>query len=71
MADKSLFSRLQKLFSTDVIIRNVGGKTLKVGDVNRLQAYGSLETNRLMDRFTRLYSPVASWAYNPWIQMLL
>ena len=65
MADKSLFSRLQKLFSTDVIIRNVGGKTLKVGDVNRLQAYGSLETNRLMDRFTRLYSPVASWAYNP------
>ena len=65
MADKGLFSRLQKLFSTDVIIRNVGGKTLKVGDVNRLQAYGSLETNRLMDRFTRLYSPVASWAYNP------
>jgi hypothetical protein len=65
MADKSLFSRLQKLFSTDVIIRNVGGKTLKVGDVNRIQAYGSLETNRLMDRFTRLYSPIASWAYNP------
>jgi len=65
MADRSLFSRLQKLFSTDVIIRNVGGKTLKVGDVNRIQAYGSLETNRLMDRFTRLYSPVASWAYNP------
>tara|TARA_R110002020_G_scaffold211880_1_gene418129 strand:+ start:3166 stop:5019 length:1854 start_codon:yes stop_codon:yes gene_type:complete len=65
MADKGLFSRLQKLFSTDVIIRNVGGKTLKVGDVNRLQSYGSLETNRLMDRFTRLYSPVASWAYNP------
>ena len=26
---KGLFKRLRKLFSTDVIIRNVGGKQLK------------------------------------------
>jgi hypothetical protein len=30
MADKSLFTRLQRLFSTDVIIRNQGGNELKV-----------------------------------------
>ncbi len=28
MADTSIFSRLQKLFSTDVIIRNAGGNEL-------------------------------------------
>ena len=39
MADTSLFSRLQRLFSSDVIIRNVGGKTLKVMDSNRIQKY--------------------------------
>ena len=29
MADKSVFSRLRRLFSTDVVIRNVGGNQLK------------------------------------------
>ena len=29
MADTSLFTRLKRLFSSDVIIRNVGGKQLK------------------------------------------
>ena len=32
MADKSVFSRLRRLFSTDVVIRNVGGNQLKVID---------------------------------------
>ncbi len=36
MADKSLFSRLRRLFSTDVIIRNAGGNQLKVFDFNRV-----------------------------------
>ena len=35
MANTSLFSRLQRLFSTDVIIRNDGGNQLKVFDVNK------------------------------------
>ena len=30
MADTSLKSRLLRLFSTNVIVRNVGGKKLKV-----------------------------------------
>ena len=56
MADKGLFSRLRRLFSTDVIIRNVGGDQLKVFDVNKAQQTGELETNSLIDRFNRIYS---------------
>ena len=32
-----LFSRLKRLFSTDVVIRNVGGNQLKVMDTNHIQ----------------------------------
>ena len=66
MADTSLFTRLQRLFSSDVIIRNVGGKRLKVIDTGRIQKYGNLATNSLYDRFTRLHRPVgSSLQYNP------
>ena len=66
MADTSLFTRLQRLFSSDVIIRNVGGKQLKVMDADRIQKYGNLESNSLYDRFTRLHRPVgSSLQYNP------
>ena len=30
MADTTLFGRLRRLFSTNVIVRNVGGKKLKM-----------------------------------------
>ena len=56
MADKSLFSRLKRLFSTDVIIRNAGGNQLKVFDVNKAQQTGDLDTNSLVDRFNRIYT---------------
>ena len=56
MADKGLFSRLKRLFSTDVLIRNVGGNQLKVMDVNNIQLSGELETNSLIDRFNRVYT---------------
>ena len=66
MADTSLFTRLQRLFSSDVIIRNVGGKQLKVMDTGRIQKYGNLASNSLYDRFTRLHKPVgSSLQYNP------
>ena len=42
MADKGLFSRLQRLFSTDVIIRNAGGNQIKVIDSNTIQTSGCL-----------------------------
>ena len=60
MADTSLFTRLQRLFSTDVIIRNTGGNTLKVMDVDSIQRSGDIATNSLVDRYNRLYSPSAS-----------
>ena len=56
MADTRLFSRLKRLFSTDVIIRNQGGNQLKVMDVNKIQSSGEYENNSLVDRFNRLYS---------------
>ena len=60
MADKSLFTRLQRLFSTDVIIRNQGGNQLKVLDVDSIQRSGDVVTNSVMDRYNRLYSPAAT-----------
>ena len=60
MADTRLFTRLQRLFSTDVIIRNQGGNQLKVMDVDSIQRSGDIATNSIMDRYNRLYSPAAS-----------
>ena len=65
MADTSVFSRLQRLFSTDVIIRNVGGNQLKVIDTNSIQQSGKIETNSLVDRFSRLHVTGAAPVYNP------
>ena len=56
MADKGLFSRLQRLFSTDVVIRNVGGDQIKTIDSNTIQTTGEFNTNALVDRFGRLYT---------------
>ena len=56
MADKGLFSRLQRLFSTDVIIRNTGGNQIKVIDSNTIQTSGELQTNSLIDRYNRIFS---------------
>ena len=55
MADRSLFGRLRRLFSNDVIVRNVGGDQLKIADVNQIQSTGRYQTNSLIDRFSRLY----------------
>jgi len=57
MADTSIFRRLQRLFSTDVIIRNDGGNQVKVMDTNTIQQSGEFATNALVDRFNRIYSP--------------
>lgn len=52
MADNSIFAKLKKVFSNDVIIRNIGGKKLKVIDTSNLQ--NSPDSNTLKDRFNRL-----------------
>ena len=37
MAQTSLRARLQRLFSTNVIVRHAGGRKLKIADTNRVQ----------------------------------
>ena len=65
MANRSIFSRLKRLFSSDVVIRNIGGNNLKVVDTNHIQTAGEIETNSLVDRFTRLHTTNSSPLYNP------
>ena len=52
MADTSLFSRLKRLFSTNVIVRNVGGRQLRVSDTSRTQA---IAKSNLVDRYQKIY----------------
>lgn len=54
----SLFARLKKLFSTGVVVRNIGGKKLKVKDTSDLMY--ATDRNSLRDRFNR----VRSTSYN-------
>jgi len=64
MADKDIFSRLKRLFSTNTIVRNIGGRKLKVVDTGNLQS--NVQTN-LVDRYQKLYggaSSVQQWGYN-------
>tara|TARA_R110002050_G_scaffold6433_2_gene26618 strand:+ start:705 stop:2624 length:1920 start_codon:yes stop_codon:yes gene_type:complete len=63
MANKSVFTRLKKLFSTDVVIRNVGGNQIKVIDSGKIQSTGELETNSLMDRYNRIFSTTPTSLY--------
>lgn len=65
MAETSVLSKLKRLFSADVIIRNVGGNELKVTDINRIQTSGNFKTNSLVDRFTRLYQYNTINTFNP------
>jgi hypothetical protein len=53
MADTSVFKRLKRLFSTQAVIRNIGGKKLKVSDTSKIQAHG---TRNLIDRYHRVHS---------------
>ena len=53
MARKDLRSRLKRLFSTNVIVRNVGGKKLKIADTSHIQ---SSQRAHLIGRFQGIYS---------------
>ena len=65
MADTSVFTRLKRLFSTDVLIRNAGGNKLKVLDFSNYQQTGQVETNSMIDRYNRLYTTNQMPVYNP------
>ena len=55
MADNSLFSKLKKLFSTQVVVRRVGKKKIKVVDSTRLQGDGNSNSSSRYDRYGRLH----------------
>ena len=64
MAERDIFSRLKRLFSTNTIVRNIGGRKLKVVDTGNLQS--NVQTN-LVDRYQKLYSnasQVQQYGYN-------
>lgn len=63
--DTSIFGRLKRLFSNDVIIRNVGGNQLKVIDTDNVFSVGNVKTNSLVDRFTKLHRFGANMPFNP------
>jgi len=69
MADKGLFPRLKRLFSTDVIIRNTGGNQITTIDTNTIQTSGEFETNSLVDRYGRLYAGNPSSLYGAQFNM--
>ena len=52
LKNRSLFAKLKRLFSNDVVVRNVGGKKLKVIDTDEVQY--ATDRNSLRDRFNRL-----------------
>ena len=54
MADKTFFGRLQTLFSTGTVVRRTDSG-LKVSDLSKVQANTKLATNRLIDRYNRIY----------------
>jgi len=62
MADKTFFGRLKTLFSTGTIVRRTD-KGLKIADLSKIQSNQKLSTNRLVDRFNRIYQS-DNYGYN-------
>ncbi len=52
LKQRSLYSKLKRLFSADAVIRNVGGKKLKVVDTDEVMY--ATDRNTLRDRFNRI-----------------
>jgi hypothetical protein len=62
MADKTFFGRLKTLFSTGTVVRRTD-KGLRVADLSKIQSNQKLATNRLVDRFNRIYQS-DNYGYN-------
>jgi hypothetical protein len=54
---KKLFGGLKRMFSSEVIVRNIGGKKLKIADTDKLQ-YSS----RLKDKYNRMHTLYSDFA---------
>jgi len=66
MADTTLTGRLKRLFSGSTIVRNIGGRKLKVVDTSKIQ---SGPMNSLVDRFQKIHSNMANHPYNELLQV--
>jgi len=66
MADTTLTGRLKRLFSGNTIVRNIGGRKLKVVDSSKIQAGAR---NSLVDRFSKIHSNMANHPYNELLQV--
>ena len=66
MADTTLTGRLKRLFSGSTIVRNIGGRKLKVVDTSKVQ---SRTVNSLVDRFQKIHSNMANHPYNELLQV--
>jgi len=53
MAESNIFGKLKRLFSTGTIVRNIGGKQLRVADTDNIQSFIN---RRGVDRFNRVYT---------------
>ena len=53
--DKSLYGRLKRLFSSNVVVRRVGKHKLKVIDGDHLQSVGARTNTGYTDRYTRMH----------------
>ena len=68
MADKSLRGRLNRLFSTNVVVRRISKNRLKAVDTNRLQSHGNLSNKKYVDRFSGLHRGLPGFATSTYNQ---
>ena len=64
MAQKTLRSRLSRLFATNVVVRRIAKNRLKAVDTNKLQSVGNLSTKRYVDRFSGVHRGNGYGTYN-------
>ena len=62
MPDTNLYARLKRLFSTQAVVRMVGGNKLRVVDTDNVQAYGNRGT---VDRYRRVFLSGQGGGYSP------
>jgi hypothetical protein len=60
MVDTSVYGRLKRLFSTNTIVRNIGGKKLRVADTDNIQSFVN---RRGVDRYSRVHTSGGSGGY--------
>ncbi len=60
MVDTSIYGRLKRLFSTNTIVRNIGGKKLRVADTDNIQSFVN---RRGVDRYNRVHTSGGSGGY--------